>query len=68
MEKYQCSDTGAHFEFLDMCRRVKKLQTRRVALDKVFEEEDRRKEAQKVRRSKESSSSPTANGKTTYSV
>jgi hypothetical protein len=25
VEKYQCPDTGAHFEFLDMCRRLKKL-------------------------------------------
>ena len=24
-EKYQCPDTGAHFEFLDMCGRLKKL-------------------------------------------
>ena len=24
-EKYQCPETGAHFEFLDMCHRIKKL-------------------------------------------
>jgi hypothetical protein len=25
MDKYQCPETGSHFEFLDMCRRMKKL-------------------------------------------
>ena len=24
-EKYQCPETGSHFEFLDMCCRLKKL-------------------------------------------
>ena len=24
-EKFQCQDTGAHFEFLEMCRRLKRL-------------------------------------------
>lgn len=25
VDKFQCPDTGAHFEYLDMCRRLKKL-------------------------------------------
>ena len=37
-DKFQCPDTGAHFEYLDMCRRVKKLSTRRVVIDQVLEE------------------------------
>ena len=37
-EKFQCQDTGAHFEFLEMCRRLKRLQTLRVNVDKIFEE------------------------------
>jgi hypothetical protein len=24
-EKFQCNETGAHFEFLEMCRRLKRL-------------------------------------------
>lgn len=42
-EKYQCPETGAHFEFLDMCGRLKKLQKRRAIIDKVLEEEALRK-------------------------
>jgi hypothetical protein len=37
-EKFQCPDTGAHFEFLEMCRRLKRLQTLRVNIDKLVEE------------------------------
>lgn len=32
-EKYQCPETGSHFEHLDMCKRVKKLQSRRTIID-----------------------------------
>lgn len=35
-EKYQCPETGAHFEFLDMCHRLKKMQKRRAMIDKVI--------------------------------
>lgn len=42
-ERYSCPETGSHFEFLDMCRRLKRLQTRRVRVDKVIEEEEKRK-------------------------
>lgn len=39
-EKYQCPDTGAHFEFLGMCTRLKTLKTKRTVVDKEIEEED----------------------------
>lgn len=42
MDKYQCPQTGSHFEFLDMCRRLKKLQKRRKDIDEVIEEENKR--------------------------
>jgi CCR4-NOT transcriptional regulation complex NOT5 subunit len=32
-DKYQCPDTGSHFEFLEMCHRLKKLQKRRNVVD-----------------------------------
>lgn len=38
-EKFQCSETGAHFEFLDMIRRLKRLQTLRTGIDKMIEEQ-----------------------------
>jgi hypothetical protein len=41
-DKYQCPDTGSHFEFLEMCHRLKKLQKRRNVVDNVLEEEDKR--------------------------
>jgi hypothetical protein len=28
-QKYTCPRTGAHFEFQDMCRRIKKVQAKR---------------------------------------
>lgn len=34
-QKYQCPDTGAHFEFKDLCRRIVKIAEKR----KVLEEE-----------------------------
>ena len=48
-EKYQCPETGAHFEFLDMCSRLKKLQTRRAVIDKALEDEAKKKAMQKLR-------------------
>ena len=41
-DKYQCPETGAHFEFLEMCHRLKKLQTRRTMIDKILEDQDRK--------------------------
>lgn len=38
-EKFQCGDTGAHFEFLEMVRRLKRLQTLRGGIDKMLEEQ-----------------------------
>lgn len=38
-EKFQCPDTGAHFEFLEMVRRLKRLQTLRGGIDKLIEEQ-----------------------------
>jgi|DEB0MinimDraft_12_1074336.scaffolds.fasta_scaffold314233_1 hypothetical protein len=35
-EKYQCPETGAHFEYLDMYRRLKKIS---VVREKTYEEE-----------------------------
>jgi hypothetical protein len=32
-DKYQCPDTGAHFYYLDMIRRLKNLKTRRQVID-----------------------------------
>ena len=48
-DKYQCPDTGSHFEFLEMCHRLKKLQKRRTVIDKVLEEEDKRQAMIKLR-------------------
>lgn len=39
VDKYQCPDTGAHFEFIDMLGRLKKLQQKRTVIDKVIESE-----------------------------
>ena len=47
IDKYQCPETGAHFEFLDMVRRLKKLQSRRAVIDKAIEDEERKKQALK---------------------
>lgn len=47
-EKYQCPDTGSHFEFLDMCQRLKNLQKRRTLIDKVIEEEENKKALKKA--------------------
>lgn len=52
MDKYQCPETGAHFDFLDMIRRCKSLQTRRKVIDQVMEEEEQK------RKQKSSESSP----------
>lgn len=38
-EKFQCRETGAHFEFLEMIRRLKRLQTLRGGIDKMIEEQ-----------------------------
>lgn len=32
-KKYTCPKTGAHFEFTDMCRRLKKVQARRTQIE-----------------------------------
>lgn len=32
-DKYQCPETGAHFEFLEMSRRLKTLKTKRTIID-----------------------------------
>jgi hypothetical protein len=32
-QKYQCPETGAHFEYLDMFRRLKRILTQRDKLD-----------------------------------
>ena len=37
-KKYTCPVTGAHFEFIDMCRRLKHVQTRRKEFEVVLEE------------------------------
>lgn len=37
-EKFQCEETGAHFEFLEMVRRLKRLQRCRTDIDKLIEE------------------------------
>lgn len=42
-DKYQCPETGAHFEHLDMVRRLKSLKTRRDIIDKVIEDEETKK-------------------------
>lgn len=42
-DRYNCPETGAHFEFLDMIRRVKKLQKRRQIIDKIVVEEQKKK-------------------------
>ena len=34
-EKYQCPETGAHFEYLDMFRRLKKIATQRAKQEKL---------------------------------
>lgn len=33
-QKYQCPETGAHFEYLDMYRRLKKISNQRTKTDK----------------------------------
>lgn len=38
-EKFQDPGTGAHFEYLDMCRRLKRLQTKRNPIDQLIQEE-----------------------------
>ena len=47
-EKYQCPETGSHFEFLDMCCRLKKLQTRRSIIDKFLEEQIKKNQKSKL--------------------
>ena len=42
-EKYQCPETGSHFDFMDMCQRIKKMQSRRAVIDKVLLDEETRK-------------------------
>ena len=37
--KYQCPQTGSHFEFLDMIRRLKRLQSLRGAIDQMVAEQ-----------------------------
>jgi hypothetical protein len=39
-ERFNCPETGAHFEYLEMCRRLKKLQKKRAVVDKAMEEEE----------------------------
>ena len=41
-EKFQCEETGAHFEFLEMVRRLKRLQRCRGDIDKLVEEQIKR--------------------------
>ena len=38
-ERYNCPETGAHFEFLEMCRRLKRLQKKRTIVDKAIDDE-----------------------------
>jgi hypothetical protein len=40
-EQYFCPDTGAHFEFFDLNKRMRSLQKRRAIIDKAIEDEDR---------------------------
>jgi hypothetical protein len=42
-EKYQCPETGSHFDFLDMCQRLKGMQSRRAVIDKVIVDEENKK-------------------------
>lgn len=42
-ERYSCPETGAHFEFLEMCGRLKRLQKKRAIVDKALEEEEGRR-------------------------
>ena len=41
--KYQCPETGAHFEYLDMYRRLKKISNLRNKQDLEDEKEERKK-------------------------
>eukprot|EP00347_Sterkiella_histriomuscorum_P003932 403362383 len=43
LDKYQCPETGSHFEFLDMCQRLKRLKKRRDVIDKVIDDENVRR-------------------------
>lgn len=38
-ERFNCPETGAHFEFLEMCRRLKRLQKKRAIVDKAIDDE-----------------------------
>jgi hypothetical protein len=38
-ERFNCPETGAHFEFLEMCRRLKRLQKKRTIVDKAIDDE-----------------------------
>ena len=41
IENYFCPNTGAHFEFKDLSKRIKQLQKRRQIIDQAISEEDR---------------------------
>jgi hypothetical protein len=43
-EKFQCQETGAHFEFLEMVRRLKRMQRCRGEIDKLIEEQIKRQQ------------------------
>lgn len=45
-QKFQDPETGSHFEYLDMCHRMKKLQVRRGHIDRQLEEEEKKKKDQ----------------------
>lgn len=38
-QKFQCPETGAHFEYLDMYRRLKKVYSQRLKQDKLDQQE-----------------------------
>ena len=41
--KYQCPETGAHFEYMDIVTSMRKLKQRRAAIDKVMEDCDKKR-------------------------
>jgi hypothetical protein len=46
-ERYQCPETGAHFEYRDMIRRINILMKRRNVIDQIIKEEDKKKQMKK---------------------
>ena len=47
-ERFSCPETGAHFEFLEMCARLKRLQKKRIIVEKAIEEAGERTKQNKL--------------------